>query len=45
MLSLPEPILLQIGLAFFKILHSHNLLHPVPTAENELVVKVHECKC
>ena len=29
----------------FEILHSHNLLHPVPTGENELVVEVHECKC
>ena len=43
-LSLSEPLLV-IGLALFEILHTHNLHHPIPTAENELVVEVHECKC
>ena len=43
MLSLSEPILLVIGLALFEILHTRNLHHPIPTAENELVVEGHKC--
>ena len=45
MLSLSEPILPVIELALFGILHIRNVHHLIPTAENELVVEVHEYKC
>ena len=40
-----EPILREVVRALFEILHTHNLRHPIPTDENELVVEIHECRC
>ena len=41
---LVAPVLHTVELAFFGIVHTHNLNYPVPTSEKELVVEVHECK-
>ena len=38
MLFLVAPVLRVVGLALFRILHTHNLHYPVPTGENELFV-------
>ena len=44
MLSVSAPVLPVIELTL-EILHIRNVRHFIPTAENEVVVEVHECKC
>ena len=44
-LFLAAPILRQVWLALFEILHTHKLLNPFPNDWNKLVFENHECKC
>ena len=44
MIFLVASVLHTVELAFFGIVHTHNVHFPIPTREKERVVEVHECK-